>query len=268
MLRGVPYVVSLRGGDVPGTEPDLEQVHLALTPIRRWVLRGATAVVANSEGLRSLSEKADPFPVSVIPNGVDTAVFLPGSSRQGQEFRFVFVGRLNTQKNVALLLAAAEQLQKDVAIPFRVTIVGDGPLVNGLRSEAAARGLLAVVDWQPWIARTSMPSCLASVDCLVNPSLYEGMPNCVLEAMACGLPVIASDVAGNADLVAHEQTGLLFRSGDKLGLASAMRRVLEGRDAALAWGRTGRATVEKHYSWSAAANAYVRLFRPAAIEAS
>jgi glycosyltransferase involved in cell wall biosynthesis len=268
VLSSAPYVVSLRGGDVPGTEAALGRVHMALTPIRRWVLRGAAAVVANSEGLRAMSAKADPVPVTVIHNGVDTDTFLPGSGAKRPECNFAFVGRLNTQKNVLLLLSAAEQLKRDVAIPFHLTIVGDGPLAAELRAEAESRGLSAVVDWRPWIARASMPSCLASMDCLVNPSLYEGLPNSVLEAMACGLPVIASDVVGNADLVAHERTGLLFQGGNKLALADAMRRVLEDRETASAWGRAGRAIAEKEYSWSAAASAYAAIFRPAGVEAA
>ena len=69
-LTGIPYIVSLRGGDVPGTEPGLAHIHKLLQPIRRMVLGGALATIANSEGLRTLSLRADPeYPVEIIPNG-------------------------------------------------------------------------------------------------------------------------------------------------------------------------------------------------------
>lgn len=258
-LAGVPYVISLRGGDVPGTEPGLASLHQWLSPVRRWVLRGARAVVANSEGLRALSAKADPVAVAVIPNGVDTATFSPSHDQRGPACRFLFVGRLNEQKNVALLLSAADRLRKATPAPFTLAIVGDGPLAAELQAQAEALGLGQAIEWRPWIAREQMPGCYAAADCLVNPSLYEGMPNVVLEAMACALPVIASDVAGNADVVEHERTGLLFPPGDADALARAMQRVIEERGAA-SWGSAGRARVVNRHSWTAAAAAYLALF--------
>jgi glycosyltransferase involved in cell wall biosynthesis len=258
-LAGVPYVVSLRGGDVPGTEPGLAGLHRWLAPVRRWVLRGAKAVVANSEGLRALSAKTDPVAVVVIPNGVDTAAFAPSRNERGPTCRFLFVGRLNEQKNVALLLSAADRLRRSTPVPFTLAIVGDGPLAAALHAQADALGLGSAIEWTPWVARERMPGCYAEADCLVNPSLYEGMPNVVLEAMACALPVIASDVAGNADVVEHERTGLLFPAGDADALARSMQRVLEERGAA-GWGSAGRVRVVERHSWTAAASAYVALF--------
>ena len=77
---GVPYIVSLRGGDVPGAEAGLGSVHRFLTPFRRCILRSARSVVANSPGLQTLAEKADPGPVRLIPNGVDTEHFSPAAA--------------------------------------------------------------------------------------------------------------------------------------------------------------------------------------------
>ncbi|MCA1481944.1 hypothetical protein I6F37_44210, partial [Bradyrhizobium sp. NBAIM08] len=99
-------VVSLRGGDVPGTERSLERVHRWLRPVRRMVLAKARAVVANSPGLAQLSMRADPIAVQVIANGVDLETFSPAGSPRAGEFRFLFVGRLNEQKNVGMLLEA------------------------------------------------------------------------------------------------------------------------------------------------------------------
>jgi glycosyltransferase involved in cell wall biosynthesis len=271
-LRGVPYVVSLRGGDVPGTEAHLNSLHRCLAPIRHWVLRGSKAVVANSSGLKALSEKADPIPVTVIANGVDTTAFAPRSRQPNDRFRFLFVGRLNTQKNVALLLSAAERLRRQTALPFHLKIVGDGPLAGDLHELADKSDLRDIVEWQPWVPRENMPDVYASADCLVNPSLYEGMPNVVLEGMACGLPVIASDVAGNNDLVKPSMNGLLFGSGDCDSLVAAMHRAMGDRLSSAAWGAAGRADVVLNYSWQAAAKQYLEMlaqsqppsrFRPA-----
>jgi glycosyltransferase involved in cell wall biosynthesis len=258
-LSGVPYVVALRGGDVPGSEPELDSLHRWLSPLRRWVLRGASAVVANSNGLKALSERADPITVGVVPNGVDTSAFSNVRSGRHPPYRFLFVGRLNPQKNVPLLLSAAGVLRRSSSASFRVAILGDGPLAAELHAQARSLGVDGIVDWEPWVERGKMPERYATADCLVNPSLNEGMPNAVLEAMACGLPVIASEAAGHTDLVEHEVTGLLFRSGDVSALASAMQRLLEQPALNEAWGRAGRIRVENRYAWSTAAASYVRL---------
>ncbi len=261
MLAGVRYVISLRGGDVPapGADARLRRMHRLLAPVRRWVLRGAAAIVANSRGLRDLSQRTDPFPVAVIGNGVDTSVFVPRQRAPGERFRFLFVGRLSTEKNVALLLTAVRELLDAPQRSFELTIVGDGPLAARLRAGAERLGLGDVIEWRGWLAREDMPACYAGGDCLVNPSVYEGMPNAVLEAMACGIPVIASDVAGNADLVQPGITGLLFRSNDPVALAGAMRRMLDDPDEARRLGRAARAAAMASRSWDAVARDYVAL---------
>lgn len=260
-LSGAPYVISLRGGDVPGTETGLDSMHQWLAPVRRWILRGATAVVANSPGLKVLSERADPVDVIVVPNGVDTVAFAPARVGRPAQFRFLFVGRLTTQKNVAMLLRAVDRLRRLTSLPHCVSIIGDGPLAGELHVHGRRLGLEPILKWRKWVQRAEMPGVYASADCLVNPSLYEGMPNVVLEAMACGLPVIASEVAGNIDTVDHGVTGLLFPSQDAEALALAMKRVLEEPHVAAAWGEAGRSKAQTRHSWGAAASAYMQCFR-------
>ncbi|MBA4423789.1 MAG: glycosyltransferase family 4 protein, partial [Syntrophus sp. (in: bacteria)] len=79
--ENVPYVISLRGGDVPGNEAALAPLHRLLTPLRRLIFRKSVAVVANSHGLKEMSERVDPYPVQVIPNGVDADFFCPVENR-------------------------------------------------------------------------------------------------------------------------------------------------------------------------------------------
>ncbi len=259
-VKGCPYVISLRGGDVPGTERALDRIHRVLLPVRRWVLRGATAVVANSPGLKELSESADPLEVTVIPNGVDTVAFTPKGRLPDGMFRFLFVGRLTSQKNVALLLEAANIVQRASKVPFLIEIVGEGPLEKDLRAQSLRLGIDGIVRWKRWLAREEMPGCYASADCLVNPSRYEGMPNTVLEAMACALPVVVSDVAGNRDTVERNVSGLIVTDNDPVALADAMRSLLEDQASAAAMGLAARKRVSERFSWEAAALAYMKVF--------
>ena len=260
-ISGTPYVISLRGGDVPGTEPSLKLFHTLLLPIRRWVLKSAFDVIANSEGLKQLSELADPTPVKVIPNGVDTSFFQPPTTAQPkQPFTFLFVGRFQHQKNLFFLLDACVRLQEKMADSFRLVMVGNGPLFSELQQQVKQLALTDIVTLHNWADKQPLLRHYQNAGCLINPSLYEGMPNTVLEAMACGLPVIASNVAGNNSLVQHEQTGLLFELTDIEALLDAMYQVSSNTALASKMGRNARSLVEQQYSWEQVAHQYVNLW--------
>lgn len=257
-LTGRPYIVSLRGGDVPGAEPGLARMHRYLRPLRRLVLSRSIAVVANSPGLAKMSQAADPIPVVSIPNGVDLDAFRPAGAPPAEPFNFLFVGRFNEQKNVQSLLDAAALLRDD-GRAFRLSIVGDGPLRDELVHRADTLQLGDQLQWRQWLAREEMPTLYQSAHCLVNPSHYEGMPNVVLEAMACGIPAVVSDVAGNRDVVAHERSGLVVPPNDPRALAHAMARLMADRTLAMTLGAAARAHVEARYSWEATTRAYLEL---------
>ena len=203
--HGLPYVVSLRGGDVPGLVPELDRVHRLIKPIWRAVLRRARAIIANSDSLARLSEKTDPFPVGVIPNGVDTDYFHargPGERADGDVLRILFVG-LTAQKNLPPVLEALARLRRGLVREVVLYIVGDGPLRREGDEMSRGLGLARAISWHGWLPKEQVATLYRRASCFVNPSLYEGMPNTVLEAMASGLPVIASNVGGNDALVRH-----------------------------------------------------------------
>jgi glycosyltransferase involved in cell wall biosynthesis len=262
-ITGKPYIVSLRGGDVPGTEPGLAGMHRKLRFARRIVLKRARAVVANSPGLATLSERADPVPVNMIPNGVDFERFRPATVPPRAPFHFLFVGRLNAQKNVGLLLEALARLAIATDAPFRASIVGDGPLRAELRTRATALGLDGRVEWIEWLARERMPALYQSAHCIVNPSHYEGMPNVVLEAMACGVPPIVSDVPGNRDVVEDALTGRVVAHDDLDALVAAMAAALRDPAALAALGTRAREAATQRYSWDATTSKFIDLLQAA-----
>jgi glycosyltransferase involved in cell wall biosynthesis len=259
VLARAPYVVSLRGGDVPGTDPSVDRMHRWLRWPRRVALRGAKAVVANSPGLAEFSRRADPVEVTVIPNGVDVDRFRPGPAPPPQPFRFLFVGRLIEQKKVNHLLEAIAQLVRSTQRSFSLTLVGDGPLRDAVKARATALGIDGVVEWIPWIERDQMPGMYRSAHCVVNASHCEGMPNVVLEAMACGVPVIVSDVPGNRDLVEHGRTGWIVPRDGLDELVAAMAHALREPEALRALGEAGCVTVRERYSWLGATRQYLEI---------
>jgi glycosyltransferase involved in cell wall biosynthesis len=207
----IPYIVALRGGDVPGMESGMDWVHTLLTPIRRRVLRQATAVIANSRGLAEASEKADPIPVSVIPNGVDTEFFRPPAEPPKGPFTFLFVGRFQQQKNLPVVINAFAEAFAGSDV--RLKLVGDGPQRAELESLVQHLGIGSQVSFLPWQDKHGLLQQYQSAHCLINYSLYEGMPNVVLEAMACGLPVILSDIMGHEELVSTHACKQLVDTG-------------------------------------------------------
>jgi glycosyltransferase involved in cell wall biosynthesis len=257
----LPYIVSLRGGDVPGFRPyDFAREHTLLKPLLRRVWRRAIAVVANSRGLRQLGADFEPrVPIAVIPNGVDMAAFAV-EERQWQPPRLLFVGRIVYQKGLDTLLDALSQL---TAADWELRLVGDGPQLPRLRTLARQYDLNERVHFLGWQDRSALPRLLAESNLFVYPSRHEGMPNAVLEAMASGLPVIATAIAGNEELVKSGFTGLLVPPEDIGALAAALAELLPDARRREDMGAAARRLVSEDYSWQNTADAYMDLFERA-----
>lgn len=140
--------------------------------------------------------------ISVVPNFVDSDLFRPMPERRG-EFDVVFVGRLAHQKNLASLLRAARDLGA------RVLVVGDGELRRELQSKYGTPADRIV--WTPRVEHRRLPEEVNRARVFVLPSFYEGHPKSLIEAMACGMPVVAADSPGIREIVAHGETGWLAR---------------------------------------------------------
>jgi glycosyltransferase involved in cell wall biosynthesis len=208
--RSIPYAVSLRGGDVPGTEPGLRLFYKMLTGLRRNVIRHARYVSAPSIGLKLLSERADPFTVKVIPNGVDSEFFKPEPKSERPSLTLLSVGRLHRQKNVPLMLETLLAIRDQSGIPATARVIGDGPERRNLENFVHHHNLHDAVSFEGWLSRSDVAAAYRSATVLVQLSSYEGMSNTILEALASGLPVVASRIPENRELIEPEQNGLLF----------------------------------------------------------
>lgn len=238
---------------------------------RRFMRRFIHHYIAVSRDLESwLTERVGvpPEKVTQIYNGVDHECFHPGNvkplallpaSWRGRDDILVVgtVGRLTPVKDQQLLLRAAAALRVEepaLGERLRVLFVGDGPLLKDLQRLAAQLGLTPVV----WFAgaRRDVPELLHLMDVFVLPSLGEGLSNTVLEAMSSGLPVIATAVGGNVELVRDGVNGTLFPVGDSGALSRALADLL--RDAATRSNRGSAAlrTVQQRFDWSNTVAAY------------
>ncbi|KAA3646292.1 MAG: glycosyltransferase family 1 protein [Chloroflexi bacterium] len=257
----IPYIVSLRGGDVPGFRPyDFATYHKLIGPVVHLIWRQAAAVVANSEGLRQLGAAFDnKVPIQIIPNGVDGKQY-PQRNGDWQPPRLMAVGRVVYQKGIDLTLQALSQLQD---LDWRYTVIGDGSELPILEAMAADLGIAERVDFAGWRGKSDLPVCYQDANLYVYPSRHEGMPNVVLEAMASGLPVVASRIAGNEELVIPDETGLLVPPDDVDALTDALRQLIPDAQRRQQMGQAARQRVEEHYTWRSVAEQYLELLEKA-----
>lgn len=220
---------------------DSPQASWARTLSRR-VFAGADHVVVTTTRMReSVCRDYEILPekISVIPNYVDVDAFSPGNGESPHGNRICTIGRLHPEKNYAMLLRAVAGLDVELLM------VGSGPQEEDLRRLAC--DLSVNVLFAGNVAHGELPALLRGSALFVLPSHYEGHPKVVIEAMACGVPVIGTDVAGIRETVRHGKTGWLCEKTPQ-GLRSAIERVLsdEGLRQTLSLG--GRRFVERHYA--------------------
>src|SRR6202521_4145478 len=186
-----------------------------ITVVSDAVLRYATRVLHVDVGT-----------MTVIPNGVDLDRFYPAEDRSNDESGkiVVFVGRLIFNKGPQYLLSAAPRVLERHP-DARFVFVGDGPMADELRATTHATGLDGAVEFTG--VTDDVPRVLRRADVVVRPSLSEGMPLTVLEAMACGLPVVASTVGGNPEIVRDGITGFLVPPGESAILADRIGDLLD-----------------------------------------
>ena len=257
IIYKIPYVVSLRGGDVPGFRPyDFRSYHKLLAPFLRIVWKNASAIVANSNGLRELAIKFDSrFEIPIIPNGVDLKTYKT-ENRNETSPHLLSVGRVVYQKGFDLALRALADL-KDLKWEWH--IAGDGPQMAALKSLAQELGIDKRILFLGWQSRAQLIEQYKWSNLFLFPSRHEGMPNAVLEAMASGLPVIASRIAGNEELVVDGETGILFPSEDVDSLRNALHKLIVNISLRQEMGTASRRRVEEHYSWENTAKQYALL---------
>ncbi len=253
-------------GDLDGSNRKYQWVRRAYNPfVSHWI-----ALSRDLEGYLTDRVGIVPRKVTQIYNGVDAERFHPavppapifGCPFNRREHWLVgTVGRMQTVKDQTMLARAfirALELAPELKSKLRLVMVGDGPL----RAEAQAlldSAGIADLGWLPG-ERHDVPDILRGLDCFVLPSLAEGISNTILEAMASGLPVIATRVGGNPELVTEGRSGKLVPASDPEAMARAIIDYTVNPDQARAAGQAGRAAVEHRFSMEAMMGAYRSLY--------
>ena len=258
-LYRIPYIISLRGGDVPGFRPyDFRVYHKLAAPFLHLIWKNAFSIIANSKGLRDLALAFDSrYEIPVIPNGVDAAQFAV-SNRNWLLPSILSVGRVVYQKGFDVAIRALSQL-KD--LPWTWAIAGDGPQMLMLKAMSEEYRIKDRIRFLGWLSQEQLKEQYAAANLFLFPSRHEGMPNAVLEAMASGLPVVATKIAGNEELVVDGETGRLFSTEDAGSLRESLRPFLVNAKMREQMGRAARQRVERLFTWTRVAEQYEDILR-------
>lgn len=187
--------------------------------------------------------------IHVIPCGVDTAWFRPLPARGNPRLppMIVCVARQVKVKNLGLLLESCAAL-RDRGVEFRCVQVGDGPCRQELEARRAELGLERCIQFAGVAEQSQILAWWQRASVAVLTSENEGMPLCLMEAAACGVPAVATAVGGIPELIEDGVTGLLAGPGDAPGLATALQRVLQDRRWAAQLGRAARRRAEQRFA--------------------
>jgi glycosyltransferase involved in cell wall biosynthesis len=259
----VPYIISLRGADVPSDEVKRFSKHYkVLRPLIRYLWRDADALVAVSNGLRSHAEQLTPdAPVQIISNAIDLSQFTPPRQRETQgPVRLLYVGRFTVAKNIETLIEAIDVLTGREIGDFELELVGEGVQRPALERLVAERGLTRRVHFSDWVPRDQIADCYRRADIFATATTWEGMPNTVLEAMACGLPIVGTQAPGLHELVQESVNGYLVPIKDAAGLADALALLIDNGYERRRMGRQSRLLVERQFAWEQIAAQYVEVY--------
>jgi glycosyltransferase involved in cell wall biosynthesis len=263
---GAPVVIGPMNGGMaypPGFRRAESRFARWFTSLGRWAsqllhrvipgkLRAETLAVANERTRQSLPRGVRGQVVELVENGVDLSLW-PGEADRCEvagPVRFAFAGRLVDWKGVDLLLAAFRPVA--VRSEARLDIIGDGPMRATLEERAEGLGLKDSVTFHGWLPQAELARRLRTTDVFVLPSLYECGGAVVLEAMAAGLPVIATRWGGPTDYIDSECGILVDPSSPEAfvaGLSSAMIALADNPALRARLGRAGRERVVREFDW-------------------
>lgn len=258
----IPYIVSLRGSDVPGYSERFSCIYNFLKPLIKFIWEKSSAAVSNSQGLKELALKSKPDQkIDVIYNGINTDIFKPDAELKDKEKFIITLGgtRVTARKGIKYLIEAVHKLSNKYSNIY-VTVIGEGDERESL--EELARQL-EVEDRIKFLGRLDNKKILPyyqEASAFVLPSLNEGMSNAMLEALASGLPIIATDTGGTKELVTDGENGFIIKMKDSQDIADKIEILIRDEDLRCRMGESSRRRAES-MSWGNVAKEYCDLYK-------
>lgn len=255
-VSDTPLVVT-NHGLVSQTAPGIVQ-RVYLPTVGRFTFNSADRVLCYTETDRDrLQNQKITAPISVVHNGIDCSTFRPIDSHSAKP-QLLYVGRLKESKGVHRIIAAFEKLQHEHP-ELTLTIVGEGPMGKTLEDLCDESGIADRVEFRGEVPNEQLPEVYSESRVFVLPSDAEGLPRTVLESLACGTPVVTSDLPQLESVV----SGCGYRVNPESidDLATAIERLVTDEETYREFRDRGRSRVESEYSWAETVRETTAIYR-------
>jgi L-malate glycosyltransferase len=258
----IPYVVSLRGADVPGYSERFSCLYNLLKPVIKLIWKKSGSAVSNSEGLKNLALKSKPDQkIDVIYNGIDTEKFKPAHENMPKDKFIVTLGgtRVTARKGIRYLIEAIHKLASKYP-QISATIIGEGDEKEKLEKLSQDLEIEDKINFLGRIDNNKIPRYYQESSVFILPSLNEGMSNAMLEALASGLPILATDTGGTKELVTSGENGYMIKMKDSEDIARKVEILINNADLRLKMAKKSR---EKslELSWKKVAAKYYEIYK-------
>ncbi|RKY07227.1 MAG: hypothetical protein DRP56_06080 [Planctomycetota bacterium] len=255
--KKIPYIISLRGSDVPGQNKRLGLDYKLLSPVFKKIWNNASALIACSNGLKERALKFLPVAgIGVIANGVDTGKFKPVKVNDSNSLKLITVGRLSETKRVDLLIDAVERMKKQ-GTDVSLVIVGDGRLRNSLEQQILSRKLSNNIIITGFVKADDMPQYYSRSDLYISATMQEGMSNAMLEAMASGLPIVTTKCEGVDELI--DDNGIVVEKAEGDYIAKVIMELIDDNERYKKMTLTARGKAEQ-FTWEKVAEQYIECY--------
>jgi len=224
-------------------------------PLELKLIEASDTVTTVSKSIaKELQEyHLDPNEVKIIYNGVDEKLFYPKQKKSGDNKHITYVGRMDREKGVFDLVESGKYICNERPDVY-FTLVGKGRDLDKLKQKTRKMGLEDRFKFLGQVDRNRLVEIYQDADVFVFPSYHEGLPTVILEAMSCGLPVIATDVRGNRDLISAGENGILVPPRSPGKIAETITTLIEDEKLKEKLGKNARKTIEDKYTWDAVTN--------------
>ena len=261
----VPYITSALGADVPGFNIGdwrLDVYHALTKPLSKSIWNNSSYIVANSHSLQETCKEFSPKQeIEMISNGVDTELFYPDKNKDSKtnEVQLLFISRLMPQKGIDILIKACHILNKRGITNYKLTIVGEGHLKDLMFSLIDEYNLKEKINYLGWKDLEELPEIYRRADVFILPSVMEGMSSVVLQAMASGLPIVASRVKGFEEVLEENVNGLFAEYNNPGEFANAIEKLIESAELRE---KMSQKSLEKSklFSWESIAKKYLEFY--------
>ena len=257
----IPYIISLRGADVPGYAERFSFIYKIITPLIKKIWKDAAEVIANSQGLKDLALQTNfNQEIGIIYNGIDTEKFKPNSKDKGDFIITPGASRLTSRKGLGYLIEAVHKLSQKYP-QVKLKIMGDGE-EEKIRLEDIIKELNIQdkVVFLGRIPREETSPYYQEADVFVLPSLNEGMSNAMLEALSTGLPILATDTGGSDELIQEGKNGYIVKMKNAQDIADKIEKLIKDPELRKIMGEASRKKALE-MSWDEVAKKYYEVYK-------